>query len=143
MEWSLTSFTPQLASSWTSSGNTLAIHLRPGVKWQDGKAVTSTDVYDTIVLDGTNATAGWLYIPDVSAPNPNEVVITTRAGTNAALLEDQLFTAAILPSSVYGQFVTPGLKADDVAYYAKEFTDPAAAQKMPQAINTAEALLVK
>ncbi len=168
---SLTSFTPQLASSWTSSGNTLTIHLRSGVKWEDGKPVTSTDVYDTIVLDGTNATAGWLYIADVAKPNPNEVVITTRPGTNVALLEDQLFAATILPSSVYGQFVTATLKADDVAYYAKDFKDPAAAQKMPQytamqaafkklsaynvpkmigdgpfqlkAVNTAEALLVK
>jgi peptide/nickel transport system substrate-binding protein len=168
---SLTSFTPQLATSWTTSGNQLTIHLRPGVKWQDGKPVTSTDVYDTIVLDGTNATAGWLYIAGVSKPNSSEVVITTRPRTNVSLLEDQLFTVSILPAATYGQFVTPGLEADDVAYYAQDFKNPAAAGKMSQyaamqadfkklsaytvpkmigdgpftlkAVNTAEALLVK
>ena len=74
---SLTSFTPQLASSWTVSGDTLTIHVRPGVKWQNGKPVTSTDVYDTILLNGlggnsqggTTGTGGWLYISNVSAPN--------------------------------------------------------------------------
>jgi peptide/nickel transport system substrate-binding protein len=168
---SLTSFTPQLASSWTASGNTLTIHLRPGVKWQNGKQVTSTDVYDTIVMDGTNDTAGWLYISGVSAPTSQEVVVTARPGTNMALLEDQLFPVSILPASTYGQFVTSGLKQDDTAYYAEDFKNPAAAAKMSQyaamqaafkklsadnvptmigdgpftlkAVNTAEALLVK
>jgi peptide/nickel transport system substrate-binding protein len=168
---SLTSFTPQLASSWSVSGNNLTIHLRPGVKWQDGKPVTSKDVYDTIVLDGTNNTAGWLYIAGVSAPSPSEVVVSVRPGTNIALLEDQLFTVSMLPASTYGQFVTPSLEQEDAAYFAEDFKNPAAAQKMPQyaamqaafkklsaynvpklvgdgpftlkAINTAEALMVK
>jgi peptide/nickel transport system substrate-binding protein len=168
---SLTSFTPQLATSWTASGDTLTINLRPGVKWQNGDPVTSTDVYDTIVLNGTNGTSGWLYIAGVSAPNSHEVVITTRPGTNMALLEDELLPTTILPASQYGRFVTPSLAAEDAAYYGEEAKDPAAAAKMPQyaaieaafkkaaaynvpnllgdgpfelkAINTAEALLVK
>jgi len=168
---SLTSFTPQLASSWSTSGNTLTINIRPGVKWQNGQAVTSKDVYDTIVLDGTNNTAGWLYISGVTAPNSHEVVVTARPGTDMALLEDQLFTVTMLPASTYGQFVTPSLEQEDAAYFAEDFKNPAAAQKMPQytamqaafkklsaynvpkiigdgpfslkAINTAEALLVK
>jgi peptide/nickel transport system substrate-binding protein len=168
---SLTSFTPQLASSWSASGDTLTLQLRSGVNWQNGKPVTSTDVYDTIVLDGTADTGGWTYIAGVSAPNPNEVVITTQPGTNMALLEDELFNKPILPASTYGQFVTSGLAQDDVAYYGEYAKNPAAAAKMSQytamenafktmvaynppsiigdgpftlkAINTAEALLVK
>jgi peptide/nickel transport system substrate-binding protein len=168
---SLTDFTPQLASSWTVSGNTLTIQVRPGLKWQNGQPVTSKDVYDTIVLDGTSDTAGWLYISSVSAPNSHEVVVTARPGTNMTLLEDDLLTIAVWPASTYGQFVTPGLEQDDAAYYAQDYNNPAAAAKMPQysamqavfkklsaysvpamigdgpfqlkAINTAEALLVK
>jgi peptide/nickel transport system substrate-binding protein len=182
---SLTSFTPQLASSWSVSGDTLTINLRPGVNWQNGKPVTSTDVYDTLALNGAggagvggttgggpgSGTGGWLYISKVSAPNPHQVVVTTRPGTDIALLEDQLFPLTILPSSTYGQFVTPGLEQDDAAYYAEDLKDPTAAAKTPQyaameaafkkasaynvstmigdgpfelkAINTAEALLVK
>lgn len=176
---SLTSFTPQLASSWTVSGDTLTIHVRPGVKWQNGKPVTSTDVYDTILLNGlggnsqggTTGTGGWLYISNVSAPNSREVVLTTRPGTDTTLLEDQLLPQTIVPASTYGQFVSASVKQDELAYWAKDDTDPAAAAKMSQytamkadfkklsalnvtkivgdgpftlkAINTAEALLVK
>jgi peptide/nickel transport system substrate-binding protein len=177
---SLTSFTPQLASSWTASGSTLTINLRPGVNWQNGKPVTSTDVLDTLTLNGLGGaggaataagTGGWLYIAGVSAPSSHELVITTRPGTDMTLLEDELLPEIILPASIYGQFVTPALEQDEVAYYAEENTNSAAAAKTPQyaamqatykklaaynvptmlsdgpftlkAINTAEAILVK
>ena len=170
-EPSLTSFTPQLATSWTTSGNTLTIHLRSGVNWNNGKPVTSTDVYDSIVLDGADDQGGWTYIAGVTAPNPSTVVITTRPGANMSLLEDQLFVRAVVPASQYGQFVTPGLEQDVAAYFGEDAKNPAAAANMPQyaaiqadlkkltayspstmlgdgpftlkAINTAEALLVK
>jgi peptide/nickel transport system substrate-binding protein len=138
---SLTSFTPQLASSWTASGDTLTINLRSGVNWQNGTAVTSTDVVDTLVLNGlggaggVNAgagTGGWSYISSVTAPSKSQVVITTRPGTNMTLLEDELLPATILPSASYGQFVTPSLEQDDAAYYAEDVTNPAAAAKMSQ-----------
>jgi peptide/nickel transport system substrate-binding protein len=138
---SLTGFTPQLASSWTASGDTLTINLRSGVNWQNGKPVTSTDVLDTLVLNGLGGaggvtaaagTGGWLYISGVSTPNSHEVVVTTRPGTDMTLLEDELFPSIILPSSQYGQFVTSSLEQDDVAYYAEELTNPAAANKTPQ-----------
>jgi peptide/nickel transport system substrate-binding protein len=168
---SLTSFTPQLATSWTQSGNNLTINLRSGVKWNNGKPVTSTDVYDTLVLDGIAQLGGWTYIAGISAPNPQTVVIAMHPGTNASLLEDELFNRPILPASQYGKFVTSGLEQDDVAYYTAAATNPAAALKLPQytameaafktlaafnpstitgdgpftlkAINTAEALMVK
>ena len=168
---SLTNFTPQLATSWTQSGNALTINLRSGVKWNNGKPVTSTDVYDTLVLDGIAQLGGWTYIAGVSTPNPQTVVITMHPGTNAALLEDELFNRPVLPASQYGQFVTSSLEQDDAAYYAAAATNPAAALKLPQytamqaafktlaafspstitgdgpftlkAINTAEALMVK
>jgi peptide/nickel transport system substrate-binding protein len=129
---SLTSFTPQLATSWTVSGSTLTLNLRSGVNWQNGKPVTSTDVLDTIALDGTNDSAGWLYIAGVTAPSANQVVITMRPGANVTLLEDELLGTTIYPASQYGQFVTSGLLADDVAYYAEDYKNPTAANKMPQ-----------
>jgi peptide/nickel transport system substrate-binding protein len=177
---SLTAFTPQLATSWTTSGNDLTINLRSGVNWQNGQPVTSKDVLDTIVLNGLggaggNSTGsvagGWLYISGVTAPNSHQVVISTRPGTNMTLLEDEILPATILPSSQYGQFVTPTLEQDDATYYAEQGKNAAAANKLPQytamqaafkkvsaynvpkllgdgpfelkAINTAEALLTK
>jgi peptide/nickel transport system substrate-binding protein len=168
---SLRKFTPQVASSWSVSGNTLRINVRRGMKWQNGMPVTAKDVYDTIVLDGTEGGAGWLYIKSVGMPSAHEVTVTAEPGTNMVLLEDNVLPRTIWPSSVYGKFVTPKLVADEEAYYAEDYVNPAAAAKMSQyadmlsvfkklssmtvakeigdgpfelkAINTAEAILVK
>lgn len=130
---SLTAFTPQVASSWSVSGDTLTIHVRPGLKWQTGQPVTATDVYDTILLDGAaGVQSGWLYWTNVAMPNSHEVVLTARPGTNMVLAEDQVLPRSIWPASVYGRFVTPTLKGDEIAYYAKDATDPAGAATMPQ-----------
>lgn len=130
---SLTSFTPQLATSWGLVGNKFTLHLRTGVKWQDGRPFTSKDVYDTILLDGTNETAFWDDVAGVSAPNSSTVVVTLRPGVSEALFEDSLFTSTfIYPSSVYGGVITPGLLGDEVAYYKVYATNASAAAKMPQ-----------
>lgn len=130
---SLSDFTPVLASSWSVKGRQLTMHIRPGVNWQDGQPVTSTDVYDTVVLDGANGSPFWDDISDVSAPNSSEVVFTLRPNESAILAEDAIFQEVyVVPSSVYGRFATSALKADEVAYYAKAAADPAAASSMPQ-----------
>jgi len=130
---SLTQFTPQLATSWKVSGNTLTLHLRTGVNWQNGQPFTSKDVYDTILLDGTNETAFWDDVAGVAAPNSSTVVITLRPGTSPVLFEDALFTLTfIYPSSVYGSVITPNLESQEVAYYKVYATNVAAADKMPQ-----------
>lgn len=129
---SLTKFTPQLASSWSVSGTKLTLHIRGGVHWQDGQMVTARDVYDTIVLEGTDGGAGWGDWTDVVQPNAHEVVVTARKGSNMVLAEDALLPTFVYPASIYGRFVTPKLKADEIAYYSKSFADPAAAAKMPQ-----------
>jgi peptide/nickel transport system substrate-binding protein len=131
---SLSSFTPVLASSWSVQGRQLAIHIRSGVNWQDGQPVTSTDLYDTAVLDGTDDTPFWNDITDVIAPSPSEVVFTLRPSEAPALAEDDIFNNLYpVPASVYGRFVTPALKSEVVAYFAKDDTDPTAAAAMPQA----------
>lgn len=50
----LTKYSPQLATSWSASGDTLTVQLRHSATWQNGTPVTSTDVYDTILLNGTD-----------------------------------------------------------------------------------------
>lgn len=130
---SLTSFTPELAKTWSVGGDSLTVHLRPGVKWQNGQPVTSKDVYDTVLLDGTNGSVFWNDITNVSTPNSSTVVFTLRNGESPVLAEDDLFgNLYVYPSSVYGKFVTPSLKSDEVAYFREDATDPNAASKMPQ-----------
>ncbi len=128
----LTDWIPQLASSWSLNGRNLTVQLRSGAKWQDGQAVTSTDLLDTVLLDGTSGGAEWSAISGVSAPNSSEVVFTLLPGELLASAEADILDIAPVPSSEYGQFVTSSLEADDVAYYNEERANPTAATKMSQ-----------
>lgn len=123
----ISTFAPQLATSWAVSGGKLTVHLRTNAKWQNGQPFTSKDVYDTMLLDGTNSTGPWNGISDISAPSAHTVVFTIRSGVPALLAERDVLGIIIYPSSVYGRFVTPTLKADNVAYYNALQTNPATA----------------
>lgn len=143
---SLTHYIPQLATSWEVSGRRLTVQLRGGLEWQDGKPITSTDVVDTILLDGTDGSPLWHDISNVAAPTSRSVVLTLRPGEPAELAENDLFNGITpYPASVYGQFVSPGLKADEVKYYALEARDPTSAAKSPElaAMNNAFQKLAK
>lgn len=128
---SMTGFVPELAQRWVVSGQKLTVYLRPGVRWQNGAPFTSTDVYDTILLDGTAGNAIWDDIRNVSTPSKSTVVLTVRPGKPAELAEVDLFNGVTpYPASVYGRFVTPTLKKDERAYYKENDTNPSAAAGM-------------
>ena len=130
---SLTKFTPVLARGWSLRGQQLTVELRSGVHWQDGSPVTSRDVYDTALLDGTNGSSFWNDITGVTAPSATEVVFTIRKGIAPVLAEDNLFADLYtVPASVYGSFVTPGLESAEQTYYAKDDTNPTAAAATTQ-----------
>jgi peptide/nickel transport system substrate-binding protein len=124
---SMTGFVPELATSWQAQGDNLVVHLRSGVKWQDGSAFTSTDVLDTALLEGTEGNFNWTDFTNVTAPSPNEVIFTARPGVPMATLEQGVLGQEIYPSSVYGQFVTPNLDQQEVAYYNEAAKNQAAA----------------
>ena len=53
-------YIPKLAKSFEIKGNDYIVHLRHGIKWSDGKPITSDDVYFTwknIILDGFGNTS--------------------------------------------------------------------------------------
>ncbi len=124
---SMTGFVPQLASSWQAQGNNLVVHLRSGLKWQDGSAFTSKDVLDTALLQGTEGNFNWSDFTNVTAPTPDEVVFTARPGVPMATLEQGVLIHRIFPASVYGSFVTPNLDQEEVAYYNEAAKNQSAA----------------
>ena len=96
---------PWLAQSWKwSNGNkTLTLSIRKGVKWSDGKALTSADVVYSLtagkqnkVMDMVGYTKPDSNIISVSAKGPYKVVIRLKT-------VDSTFIAATLN----GQFVVP------------------------------------
>lgn len=124
----LTKYYPALATSWKVSGNKLTVQLRQHVNWQNGKPFTSTDLVDTLLLDGAAGNTIWNDITDVTAPNAHEVVLTMASGIAPAVVENNLFSLVTPePSSVYGKYVIPNMKADDIAYAKIAATDPAKA----------------
>lgn len=102
----LTTFVPQVARSWSVHNGTLVVHLRTGLRWQNGQPLTSRDVYDSIVLGGTDGGA-WGDLENVTTPTPTTVSFTLRAGVPVTLAEDTILAADPVPSSVYGRFVVP------------------------------------
>jgi peptide/nickel transport system substrate-binding protein len=127
----MTGFVPQLATSWSVSGNKFVINLRTDAKWQDGQPFTSKDVYDTLLLDGTNGGGGWLGYSDVTMPSAHQVELTIRSGTPPSILAMNVLGITPYPASVYGQFVTPTLKQDLITYYDALVNNPATATSLP------------
>ncbi len=111
---------PQLAKSWTFSGNKLIVTLQPNAKWQTGQAVTSTDVVDSYIL---GLAAGWAWgtvASKVSALNSHQVAFTLRKTTSSGLpvtkptVESDILGEYVQPASVYGRLVTAKLKSEEV-----------------------------
>jgi peptide/nickel transport system substrate-binding protein len=74
---------PWLASSWafSSSGQTITFDLRPGVKWQDGRPLTASDVaytFDLLKADPSldAALTGGIPIVSAQAAGPSTFVLT-------------------------------------------------------------------
>lgn len=129
---SLTTFIPQLATSWSLGKTTLTVNLRQGVSWQQGGTVTATDVVDSAVLNGVSGTGLWDYINGVSAPNKYQVVFDLAPSANSTQAEDEILggnTFFVLPSSEYGTYVTPGLEKTVQAYWKVARTNATAAGK--------------
>jgi len=102
---------PWLATGYTVSPNKKAytFTLRKGVKFSNGKPMTSADVKFSI--DQASAAAkGWGYIntaiKSVTAPSPSTVVVNLKYPWAPLLADLSLFSNAIVPANYDGQTET-------------------------------------
>ncbi len=102
---------PMLATGYTVSADkkTYTFTLRSGVKFSNGKAMTSADV--KFSLDQARAAAkGWGYIDtaikSVAAPSPATVVVTLKYPWAPLLADLSLFSNGIVPASYGGESET-------------------------------------
>jgi peptide/nickel transport system substrate-binding protein len=99
---------PWLAVSYTKSadGKTYTFKLRPGVKFSNGKPMTSADVKFSIDQN-RKATAGWAYldsaISSVDDPSPDTVVIHLKFPWAPLLADLSIFANGIVPNNYDGQ----------------------------------------
>lgn len=113
---SLNAYIPQLATSWSVTGKTIAIHLRTGVKWQNGAPFTSADVLTTLLLEGTNGSPIWGEISNVTTPSSSSLAFTLRPKQGAAVALSNILNITPVPDSQYKQFLVPGLEQDLLSY---------------------------
>jgi peptide/nickel transport system substrate-binding protein len=99
---------PWLATGYTVSANkkVYTFHLRPGVKFSNGKPMTSADVKFSIDQN-RKATKGWAYldtaIKSVQAPSPETVVVNLKYPWAPILADLSLFANGIVPNNYGGE----------------------------------------
>jgi len=99
---------PWLATSYTQSngGKTYTFKLRKGVKFSNGKTMTSADVKFSID-DARAQTKGWGYldaaIKNITTPDPNTVVFNLKFKWAPFLADIALFANGIIPNHFAGQ----------------------------------------
>ena len=99
---------PYLATGYTMSSDkkTYTISLRHGVKFSNGKPMTSADVKFSIDQN-RKATKGWAYldsaISSVDAPSPYTVVIHLKFPWAPLLADLSIFANGIIPNNYDGQ----------------------------------------
>jgi len=101
--------TPLLATGYTApNSETLIFHIRSGVKWSNGTAVTPADVvftFDMIKKYVALDTYGvWTYIKSVTASGQNVIF---RLNTPAVALALSIAQVPIVPQSVWSHVANP------------------------------------
>ncbi len=98
----------QLATSWgyTNNYHQFVVHLRPNLKWNNGKALTSNDVLVTWEIYGLEGVWNALGITSVTTQDKTTVVfhISPNALYSAAR-EQSILTAVIAPAPLYQRFL--------------------------------------
>ncbi len=100
---------PWLATGYTLSHNQLVwtFHLRHGVRFQNGKPMTSADVKFSINRVSAKASNPFAFIDaaikSITTPNKYTVVITTRYPWAPLLADVALFANSIIPNNYGGE----------------------------------------
>jgi peptide/nickel transport system substrate-binding protein len=99
---------PWLATSYTKSkdGKTYTFKLRPGVRFSNGKVMTSADVKFSID-DARKQAKGWGFldvaIKSIAAPNPSTVVFHLKYAWAPFVADIALFANGIIPNNFGGE----------------------------------------
>ena len=102
-------FYGQLATSWqyTNHYKDFVVHLRPNLKWNNGKPLTSQDVVTSWDLYGLEGAWVGDQIQNVYAPNATTVVFVRDRPVFSLAFAGQILTPYIAPAAIYGKFLPP------------------------------------
>lgn len=91
-----------LAESHKVTADTVEVKLRKGVKWDDGKDVTSRDAAATYWILRMTGSAIWNFADDLETPDDQTVRFKLKK--SSALLERNILRTGIKPAAVYGTY---------------------------------------
>jgi peptide/nickel transport system substrate-binding protein len=107
---------PEIAKSWTIGNHEITFDLQPNAVWQDGSALTATDVINSMLVAGADFNPVWEDLTGVSSPNAHTVVVTLQpwAIPQTALL--RMFQFYIVPSA-YTSMLPAHAQQDILTYW--------------------------
>ncbi len=91
-----------IAESHASAADAFTVKLRKGIKWDDGKDVTSRDAATTFWIARLLGSAIWNFADDLETPD--DQTIRFKLKKSSALLERNILRTGIRPTAVYGTF---------------------------------------
>ncbi|MFZ0215476.1 MAG: ABC transporter substrate-binding protein [Candidatus Dormiibacterota bacterium] len=102
--WKTKQWMHLLGQSWSvdSSANTFTVKLVSGVKWEDGKPLTSQDLLTTLWVEWINGYALWNYIDRIEAPD--QQTVTVHMSTPSTVVERYILKQNVVSDAQYGQF---------------------------------------
>ncbi len=100
-------YLPWLATSGSWSGTTYTIHVRNGVKWSDGSALTGADVAYTINLAKANPAVPWSNLAQEgfksASASGNTVTVSFASPPPYTAWQSFLWNEPILPQAVWSK----------------------------------------
>jgi peptide/nickel transport system substrate-binding protein len=111
--------TGDLSAGWNSAQTVYTIHVRPGVKWTDGKPLTGADVAYSINLARTNASDTYSSLVATVAnatASGNTVTVTFKGTPGYTEWTDYLWKAPVLPQHIWSTFPASQISTDANAH---------------------------
>jgi peptide/nickel transport system substrate-binding protein len=86
----------------STDGKSFTYTIKKGLKWSDGKDITSADVASTFWCRWIMRQVEWNYVDDIEVKDAQTVVF--KLSNPATVLERYIIRQSIFPDAVYGKF---------------------------------------
>lgn len=110
-------YRPEIASGWTFGKHSITFRIRHAT-WQNGKAITSSDVLDSLYLAGINGSSMWADVSSITAPGSREVLFHLKPWAVTSNVMQEIISIPILPESQYGALIPAGIAHDLATYWS-------------------------
>ncbi|MQY15835.1 hypothetical protein SRB5_60260 [Streptomyces sp. RB5] len=103
-EWEAKKWVYYLAESseFSADFSTFTVKLRAGLKWSDGKELTSQDYLTTMYVQWIQNSPSWASIDKIEAPDKQTFVVTLKSP--AAIIDRYILKSAVIDTGTYGDF---------------------------------------